>query len=261
MTWPAQLVHINANEPDRSGVMVATTHFTELRTVYSPNSFGMNYLRAGAAFRWQEVYDFLDARGFRAIGGRVGSIGSGLLLGGGLSYFSSVHGWAANNVVNYEIVLANGSIIEVNNRSAPDLFWALKGGSNNFGIITRFDLKIYASNEVWGGLAVYAPEDNQKYLDAQTAFILPGGGSDDPKAALMPNFGYDPTTKQSSTSAFLVYDAPTENHKAFENFTSLRTTSRNLGVQNISKVVSISAGFEPRDRRYWQGKFPSHLSF
>jgi hypothetical protein len=57
-------------------------------------------------------------------------------LGGGISYFSQQRGWAANNIVNYEVVTASSKVIQVNAQSHSDLFWALKGGSNNFGIVT-----------------------------------------------------------------------------------------------------------------------------
>lgn len=113
------------------GVMIATTHFTQKTITKLPNKLGYNYLSAGPAFRWQEIYEFLDPTGFLVAGGRVSSVGSSLLLGGGLSYLSSTLGWAANNVVQYEIVTAQGDILNVNKNQYADLFWALKGSSTN----------------------------------------------------------------------------------------------------------------------------------
>ena len=74
-----------------------------------------------------------------------GDVGvAGLTLGGGLSFFSSQHGLACDNVVNYEVVLADGSIVNANSSSHTDLFWALKGGGNQFGechkLLIRFEL-------------------------------------------------------------------------------------------------------------------------
>lgn len=113
------------------GVMIATTHFTQKTITKLPNKLGYNYLSAGPAFRWQEIYEFLDPTGFLVAGGRVSSVGSSLLLGGGLSYLSSTLGWAANNVVQYEIVTAQGDVLNVNKNQYADLFWALKGSSTN----------------------------------------------------------------------------------------------------------------------------------
>jgi FAD/FMN-containing dehydrogenase len=66
----------------------------------------------------------------------IGDVGvGGLLLGRGLSFLSARFGLACDNAVNYEVVLANASIPNANVNSNPDLFWALKGGGNQFGIL------------------------------------------------------------------------------------------------------------------------------
>jgi FAD/FMN-containing dehydrogenase len=57
----------------------------------------------------------------------------GLLLGGGLSFMSGEYGLPCDNIVNYEVVLSNGTIVNANSQSHVDLFWALKGGGNQFG--------------------------------------------------------------------------------------------------------------------------------
>ena len=230
--------------------MIATTHLDELTTVGLPNPFGVNYVKAGAAFLWQELYEFLDTHGLYCIGGRDWGIGSSLLLGGGMSYFSGFRGWAANNIVNVEMVLANGSLVEVNNETAPDLFWALKGGTNNFGIVTRYDLLTFKANLVFGGSVSWAPENTQKYLDAQTAFILPGGGSEDPKAAIMPNFEYLPQTKQNASGATLFYSSPVINPQALENFTSIPVIAGSLSLRNLTGILSTTTGFAPRTHRF-----------
>lgn len=62
----------------------------------------------------------------------------GYLLGGGLSFLSSQYGIAADTIANYELVLANTSIINVNANSNVDIFWALKGGGNQFGKTTLY---------------------------------------------------------------------------------------------------------------------------
>ncbi|KAF4540637.1 FAD-binding oxidoreductase [Lasiodiplodia theobromae] len=234
----------------QQGVMIAMTHFIEKTTVSEPNEFGTSYLRAGAAFRWIDIYAFLEERGLLAAGGRVSSVGSSLLLGGGLSYFSGTRGWAANQVVNFEVVTADGQILQANANEHADLFWALKGGSNNFGIVTRYDLKTFPTSQMYGGTVTWASEDTQKYLDAQTAFILPGGGADDPNAAIMPNFGFDPLTNLTNAGTVLVYAGPDPNPKALENFTAIPTTFSTVAVQNFTSIVESTSGYSPRDRRW-----------
>jgi FAD/FMN-containing dehydrogenase len=67
---------------------------------------------------------------------------------GGLSFHSTLHGWAADNVVEYEVVLANGNIVIANNSTNQDLFAALKGGGSSFGIVTAFTLHTYPQGQV-----------------------------------------------------------------------------------------------------------------
>jgi hypothetical protein len=74
---------------------------------------------------------------------------------GGLSYYSYSQGFICDDVVNYEIVLASGEIVNANAESNPDLFAALKGGGCNFGIVTRYDLQAVDQGEMWGGKLFY----------------------------------------------------------------------------------------------------------
>jgi FAD/FMN-containing dehydrogenase len=67
-------------------------------------------------------------------------------------------------------VLSDGGIVNANATSRSDLFAALKGGQNNFGIVTRFDLKAYPATNIWGGRIVYAPSAADDFLTAFTNF-------------------------------------------------------------------------------------------
>lgn len=108
----------------------------------------------GPGNRWGDVYTKLDANNLATTGGRVASVGvGGLLTGGGISFFTPRYGLACDNVKNFEVVLANGGIVHANNATNPDLFRALKGGSSNFGIVTRFDMATFDQGPFYGGLA------------------------------------------------------------------------------------------------------------
>lgn len=98
-------------------------------------------------------------------GGRVGNVGvPGLLLAGGITFYGNQVGWACDRIVNYEVVLSSGDIVNANSSSFPDLFWALKGGGKNFGIVTRFDIETIPSPKVWGGPYMISPEHMDQYL-------------------------------------------------------------------------------------------------
>lgn len=114
----------------------------------------------GAGERWGPVYEKVQAAGLGVGGSRSakGGIG-GLSLSGGLSFFSSREGFICDNVVSFEIVLASGDVVQANAAENPDLWRALKGGGNNFGIVTRFDLRTYPQQPFWGGVVFYPASD------------------------------------------------------------------------------------------------------
>ena len=95
----------------------------------------------GAGARWFDVYSTLEPEGISVVGGRVADIGvGGLTLGGGISFYSGRYGWACDNVISYNIVLPDATSMNVNAKSHPDLYFALRGaGSSNFGVITSFE--------------------------------------------------------------------------------------------------------------------------
>jgi FAD/FMN-containing dehydrogenase len=83
----------------------------------------------------------------------------GLSLGGGIGWFSRKHGLTCDNFVSLELVLASGEVIEVNADSHPELFWGLRGGGGNFGIVTRFTFQAYDFGPMMRiGVSVYEPE-------------------------------------------------------------------------------------------------------
>lgn len=85
---------------------------------------------------------------------------------GGLSFFSFRKGFICDNVINYEIVLSSGKIVNANAVEHTDLFTALKGGSNNFGIVTSYDMRTFEQGEMWGGRVSYLESHFPTQLEA-----------------------------------------------------------------------------------------------
>lgn len=117
----------------------------------------------GPGNRWQDVYSKLDAKNLGTSGGRVGTVGvGGLVTGGGISFFSRERGLVCDNVIEFEVVLADGSIVLANNGTNSDLWRALKGGSGNFGIVTRIKMNAFELGNMWGGIIFHKKDDESR---------------------------------------------------------------------------------------------------
>jgi FAD/FMN-containing dehydrogenase len=92
-------------------------------------------------------------------------------LAGGVNFYGNQVGFGCDTVVNYQVVLADGSVVEVNKDSYPDLFWALKGGSSNFGLVTRFDMQTISSPKIWAGSYTVSEEYVDEFLKVSRDFL------------------------------------------------------------------------------------------
>ncbi|KAF2237141.1 putative 6-hydroxy-D-nicotine oxidase [Viridothelium virens] len=163
---------------------------------------------------WGDVYAALDAYDFSVIGGRLPNIGvGGLILGGGLFHFSAQFGLAADNVKNFEIVLGDGTITNANAEENSDLWWALKGGSSNFGIVTRFDVYTVPVKHIWYEVQTYPLDQADTVLDAFAQWQM--HGAPDVKGTVALIMGLDVLT------VGLLYSTPAERPECFSTFYGL----------------------------------------
>lgn len=107
---------------------------------------GIDALSVAAGARWLEVYGAAQALGKYAQGGGCTSVGAagGHIQGSGFGSFSRRYGTSASGVLEYEVVLADGSVVVCNDTDHPDLFWALRGGGGGtFGVVTRVTIRLH----------------------------------------------------------------------------------------------------------------------
>ncbi|KAI8200235.1 (S)-mandelate dehydrogenase [Colletotrichum sp. SAR 10_76] len=136
---------------------------------YSPD---LKIASIGAGALWRDVYSSLEPYGVTAPGGRTSTVGvAGFLTSGGNNFFSAEVGLGCDNVVNFEVVLASGKIVNANNETNSDLHKALKGGSNNFGIVTRIDMQTVDVVEIWGGQIVYPLSTTEQHIAAYVKWV------------------------------------------------------------------------------------------
>lgn len=133
--------------------------------------------------------------------------------------------------MNYEVVLANGKIIEVNKDFHADLFKALKGGSGNFGIVTKYDMKIIEDDKLWGGIVTYDNSTTLQHLEAGHRFI--NNLEKDPYASWIGMWGYISVTDQNFVANALQYTTPVAYPAAFDEFTTIANTSSSMRISNV----------------------------
>jgi FAD/FMN-containing dehydrogenase len=170
-------------------------------------------LVVGAGCLFDEVYKELERLGIKRniVGGSAtGGVGvAGFLLGGGYSLKTNQWGLGIDNIRDFDIVLPSGQIIRKVANSDPNLFKAVKGGGNNFGIVLQFTLETHEQGDFWGGFLLYKDEQVPDVKKAILGFIA--NSERYPKAALVATFRYfnNPSGIEFNLVVQLFYDAPT----------------------------------------------------
>ncbi|KAI1409849.1 FAD-binding domain-containing protein [Hypoxylon sp. FL1857] len=213
----------------------------------------------GPGQTWMDVYQWLAPHGLGVNGGRFPSVGvGGLLVGGGMGYFSGSQGWAADNVVGWQVVLWNGTVLEVTNDAQDphaDLAWGLKGGSNLFGLVTRFDVRTFPVTSAFGGLTVWSSEAGPDVLGSLTNYMAPGGGVDDPNVHIDVFSGLSFTNGTPTLSYYNIalYPGNQGGPAALENFTAIpeeMTLSNGVAVhQSWTEIPQQLDSFSTRANR------------
>jgi FAD/FMN-containing dehydrogenase len=143
---------------------------------------------------------------------------------GGLSFFSPRFGLVCSNILSYEVVLASGSVATASASTNPDLWRALKGGSNNFGIVTRFTARSFPSTKIWSGFLYMPASQAAKVLAAFHESVNradssdPSTTSDDHAAGPIACFSYIPKLGVQAVSVNLVYTKSPENEKKWPTY-------------------------------------------
>lgn len=121
--------------------------------------------RAQPGMLWGEYDAAVQAHGLASPGGEISHTGvAGLTLGGGIGWLSRNFGLACDHLVEAEVVLADGSVVTANEQQYPDLFWALRGGGGNFGIVTRFSFRLHPVAPMMAGFCMWPAEQAPQVL-------------------------------------------------------------------------------------------------
>ena len=222
----------------------------------------------GPGNTWFSVYTALQPSNLAVIGGRVSDIGvGGLTLGGGISFFSSIYGWACDNVASYEVVTASGAIITASVNTFSDLYFALRGSGNNFGIVTKFNLNAISlpGGLMWGGSRISTEDQFPRLI--QAFYNLGINSPQDPKAAQILSFAYAQSQNLNVASADLQYKDPNgHNAPILQEYLSIPTIIDSTQTRTLTNLTEDFRSKNPSGLRetYWAATFKlsaQHLTF
>lgn len=130
---------------------------SDMRAVSVDANARVAVVQGGAT--WGDVDSATQAHGLAVTGGAVSTTGvAGLTLGAGIGWLMRSHGLAIDNLLSVRLVLASGEVVEASDRENAELFWALRGGGGNFGVVTEFRFQLHPVTNIRGGLLIHPAE-------------------------------------------------------------------------------------------------------
>ncbi|GGK76130.1 FAD-binding oxidoreductase [Streptomyces flaveus] len=132
---------------DEGGVLISTKRMADVTV--DPQG---RYARIEAGARWEQVVACAEPHGLVPPSGSAGHVGvAGYTLAGGMGLLAREFGYAADHVRALDVVTADGELRHVTAESDPDLFWALRGGRDNFGVVTSLEIELQPVERIYGG--------------------------------------------------------------------------------------------------------------
>ncbi|KAF9034077.1 hypothetical protein BJ165DRAFT_1417460 [Panaeolus papilionaceus] len=230
-----------------NGVHIYMTRFSQVtyQVLTETAEIGMGLI-------WDDVYAALEPFNRTVLGGRVSGIGvAGFSLGGGYSWKTNQYGLAIDTIEAFRLVKPDGSISTVTHASQPELFFALKGTQNNFGIVTKITMKTVPQGPVWGGIAFFDMSLLDQVAAATVAFHK---NVRDRKAALISAFTM--TMNTTLASVLIFYDGPSPPPGIFDSFTSLPSIMKDVKTRSYLSMVQSSPDSFVTNRRVYYEALP-----
>jgi FAD/FMN-containing dehydrogenase len=129
--------------------------------------------RAEAGALWEDVVDAAAPHGLLALHGSSPDVGVvGYSLGGGMGWLAREHGLQTNNVTAIELVTGDGTLVRTDREHDPELFWALRGGGGNFGVVTAIEFKLFPLTEIFAGFMLWNWTEAERVLAAWTDWAV-----------------------------------------------------------------------------------------
>jgi FAD binding domain/Berberine and berberine like len=213
---------------------------------------------AQAGLRYRDFDSETQAFGLATTGGTVSETGiAGLTLGGGLGWLMRLHGLACDNLISADVVTSDGNFLTVSEQENADLFWALRGGGGQFGIVTDFHYQLHPRGKLLGGMLVHSMAEARDVLRNARDFMRSANDETMAFAGLL--HGPDGTPVALQLCAH--FGPPEESERMLE---PLRRSSSVLADQvgEMSYCALnqlLDAGFPSGLYNYWSARYVGSL--
>ncbi|MEJ2084379.1 MAG: FAD-binding oxidoreductase [Acidobacteriota bacterium] len=208
---------------------------------------------------WGDYDRATQEHGLASPGGAISTTGiGGLTLGGGFGWLSRSYGLACDNLLSAEMVTAEGEIVTASADENPDLFWGLRGGGGNFGIVTRFTFQLYPVGDLYAGLILYPRDRAAEFMRGYGRVTASAPDTFSSMAAFLSTPEGDPVV-----GAFVVHrgDAGAGTQIADQLRSLGAPLVDDTGLKPYCEVQqAFDPGFPKGSRNYWKACFLTDLS-
>ena len=217
---------------------------------------------------WGDFNHATYAFGLATTGGIISTTGiAGLTLGGGIGHLTRGFGLSMDNLVSADVVLADGSFVTASDQHNPDLFWALRGGGGNFGVVTSFQYRLHEVKDIVGGVMLFEVEDAAKVMRVYNKYI-----ADAPRELgaffawqIAPPLPFIPKDRHGDTFCAMVLcwtGRPDQTEKVLAPFRdAARVVAEFVGPMPYHAINSMFDGLVPPGlQHYWKAVFVRDLT-
>jgi FAD/FMN-containing dehydrogenase len=224
--------------------------------------------KVGGGATWGAFNEAAGAHGLATTGGIISTTGvGGLTLGGGIGYLARGFGLSCDNLLSAQVVTADGQMVTASETEHPDLFWALRGGGGNFGIVTEFTFQLHPVGEVYGGPMFFELSDGADIIGYFNEFIrtAPRNYGGFPAFQMAPPLPFVPQNRVGEPFVAVVscWSGSTQDgEKILQGFRDVADpVAEMVGPMPYPALNSAFDGLVPRGlQHYWKAAFLEDLS-
>jgi FAD/FMN-containing dehydrogenase len=224
--------------------------------------------RAEGGATWGDFNHATGAFGLATTGGIISTTGvGGLTLGGGIGYLTRGLGLSCDNLISADVVTADGRLVRASATDNPDLFWALRGGGGNFGVVTSFEFRLHPVASIYGGVRFFELDQTANVLRFFREFIAdaPPELGAFPAFQIAPPLPFIPESRHGDTFIAMVAcwsGSPEKGERALAPIRDVApVVAEFVDTMPYATINSLFDGLVPPGlQHYWKANFVTELT-